>query len=336
MENEQLNIALKGLKTAKDNLARIRNEYKENIGLLRFYEPSALKLVSYYENIIKETIHETTGDKITFPEDPPVDIWVKFEGKSFTKGEGPINVVGTFLSNLNAANRYALNILNGSGGKYQEFNLIAVGTGSLQIGLKEPNAYINENRNQMTLEDPWEQIKKISIQKNKTFEGFNLIIKTIASALNEEKFQDLINEYDKNRIIKLLGYAMQLTPGKNSKAEKIVIESKAMGLPDFKINLSKSVRSILADKAKALRLPSQTIEGYGTVRALDLDNYSLTLRPFETKNYSFKELVGIVSPYLSSHEIVRYVDKKVVIDGSLVYSPKNQPSRVEINNIRTG
>lgn len=352
MENDKVIGTINDIKKAKNNLERIKNEYKDEPELLDLYLPSAKFLINELENHLFYLIGEELETDFKRALNNTVDLWIRLEGKQFIMGKGPIGVIGSYLQKLNNANRHAVNLIKDSKESLKlvadefldisSFDLIATDKGSLKLGLKSPSLdefLLETKEQQLKLFDDensvsLKKLEDINRLNNLSIDGFKLLIKTLASVDNESLFTDLKEKYKEKDVMKLLHYAKELVPSSRSPFDFITFEGKNLGISSSVLKTDKSTRKLLVEYEKELKQDTEYITGKGWVRAVDLDGLTCIIRPFHFKNTNIEQIECRFSKdNISSNELRMLLDEFVNLNGFLVFNQSYVPVRIEIEEI---
>ncbi|WP_342426304.1 hypothetical protein [Paenibacillus sp. FSL L8-0158] len=344
MNNIGLPELMQQLKKAQDNLERIQSAYADQADLLSFYEPSASFLVKSLKHQLSEFLIKTTGFGLAVDDD--IDLWIRIEGEEFQGGKGPIGVVGSFLNKLNVANKFAYSVVS----KMKEFkltdqvsdfssafDLAATGNGSLKLGLKRPGLHFNTDREQLDLfsfseksTENWDILKE-GAQHNEVFtDSINLVLSAIASAEDEATFEKLSQDYDRKDILKVIHFAKELVPSSQSSIDAISFEVEHLAFPKKIIRTNKETRKLLSNQAKKLIPDKEFIHGKGMIRAVDLDEKTITLRPLEYEDTKHEEVKCIFSKGIDKRKLQSLLDKPINLEGFLVFSSNDKLLRLEV------
>jgi hypothetical protein len=347
------NIAeiVKDYKEGVEHLKSLREKYANEPELLNFYEPSAKYLVEQLKNHLEYLIQKETGTNIGFEtEEKNVDIWIRLEGRNFLEGKGPVGVVGSYLQKLNTANKNATAMLGKSRGRLTDikdrlsdlvaFDLVATGKGSLKLGLRSPSYSELLQTEQLDFFEALEngnednQIEKINHINTLVLDAFNLLVETVASVNNEELFEKLKQSFNEKDVLKLIHYAKELVPSSRSPFEYISFEGQTLKLPKHQLKTDKNTRKALGEREKKLRQDTEYIDGNGWLRGVDLDHLTGIIRPFHYKNKSLDQIDCIFSrEVFNTRDVADLLDKSISLAGFLIYNQRNQPIRLDIDNI---
>lgn len=342
---EEIKETLEDLQEARENITRIQTEYRDEPDILNFYLPSAKYMAEQLENHLKYLVEQETGKTIDTKVEI-ADIWVRLEGKLFKDGKGPIGIIGSYLQKLNIANKHAVSLISDTKDKFHEvkgllgelasFDLVATEKGSLKLGLKR-TSLIEVLEGYQEQADIFQQnhdiINNHHELENIAKEGIKLLAKTVASVNNEEIFNELKNEYNENEIKKLIHYAKELVPSSRSPFDNISFEGD-LGLPEKSIQMNKITRKNLIDKEKSLRQDNQYVNGTGWVRAVDLDERTLVIRPFHFKKGNIDEInCKFKNTDVTSNYILSLLNKFVSLSGFLYFKSSDIPSKIDIDEL---
>ncbi|AOZ91614.1 hypothetical protein [Paenibacillus crassostreae] len=345
MVKNSLSEIMESLKKARENLNRIKASYQDNNDLLNFYEPSAKYLVGSLEKQLSEILQDEVACKL-YPDDKEVDLWIRIDGEQFHNGKGPIGSVGNFLNKLASANRQAINVISKVrkidfksqfNGFSDSFDLTATATGSLKLGLKKPEMKLKAEEGQLDIftfaEDPWEKFKESAAQNEIITESMNLLLSAIASAENEEIFNELTEKYEEKDLLKIIHYAKQVVPSAQSNIETVSFEIQNLNVSQRYINTTKETRKLLSKQAKRLVPDKEYITGSGTVRGMDLDDRSLIIRPLVYEETTHDEIKCYFTNVKEDQDLEMFLNKRVDLTGFIIYSSNNKLLRLEIEEI---
>ncbi|MEF2967791.1 hypothetical protein V3851_18335 [Paenibacillus sp. M1] len=346
MTASSLSEIMEDLKFAKANLERIRTTYGNNADLLNFYEPSAKYLVESLESQIAALLHKEVACNF-IPSDKSADLWIRIDGEQFHNGKGPIGLVGSFLNKLNNASKHAVELIAKSKqidlkSDFMDFSgsfdLASTAQGSLKLGLKKPDIIVREESQQIDLftfdKDPWDELKASGVQNEIVVESMNLLLSAIASAENEEIFEELTKEYNEKEVLKIIHYAKQVVPSAQSNIDTISFEIENLNVKQRRIDTTKETRKLLTKQARRLIPNKEFITGKGKVRGIDLDDKSLIVRPLEYDDIKHDEIRCYFVNPLEENELEDYLDKNVELSGFIVFSSNNRLLRLEIEDIK--
>ncbi|MDU0332644.1 hypothetical protein RW092_20960 [Paenibacillus sp. 3LSP] len=341
---DTLSETIEKLKEAQRHLERIRSTYKDNSELLNFYEPSAKYLVDSLKERLNELLAEEVDLKLSQP-DKDVDLWIRINGEDFKSGKGPIGLVGNFLSKLSNASRQSLTLiakarnidLKSFTNEFPlSFDLATTATGSLKLGLKSPDIKVDSDDEQLDIfsynKDPWEKLRELAIQNEMAVESMQLILSALASAEDEEIFNELVKKYDERDILKIIHYAMQVTPSSHSNIEQISFEGNNIIFQQRTVTTTKHTRKQLSKQAKKL-VNKEFVRGKGKVRGIDLDDKSLIIRPFVYEGVKHDEVRCYLLNNDGEQSLERFLKKRVKVSGYVVYSSNNKLLRLEAEEI---
>lgn len=342
LDLEEIKETLDDLNEARENVTRIKTEYKDEQDLLNFYLPSAEYMVEQLETHLRYLVEQETRKT----QSEIADIWVRLDGKLFKDGKGPIGIIGSYLQKLNTANKHAVSLISETKNKFNEvkgllgeiasFDLVATEKGSLKLGLKSTNIaeILEEYQVQTDLFQQDEDYSKELIELEGIAKGgFKLLAKTVASVNNEELFNELKKEYNENEIKKLIHYAKELVPSSRSPFDNISFEGD-LGLSESRIQLNKVTRKNLIDIEKSLRPDTQYISGTGWVRAVDLDEKTLVIRPFHFKKGNIDEInCKFINTDVTSNYVLSLLNKFVSLSGFLYFKNREIPSKIDIDEL---
>lgn len=342
---DEIKETLDDLQEAKENVVRIQNEYKGEPDLLNFYLPSAEYMAEQIENHLRYLV-EQQSERNTEIQSEIADVWVRLDGKLFKDGKGPIGIIGSYLQKLNTANKHAVSLISETKEKFNEvkgllgelasFDLVATEKGSLKLGLKSTNILevLDGYQEQTDLfHHDQTQLRDLHDLEDIAKSGFKLLAKTIASVYNEEILNDLKKEYNENDLKKLIHYAKELVPSSRSPFDTISFEGD-IGLSESSIQLNKITRKNLIDIEKKLRQDTQYISGTGWIRAVDLDEKTLVIRPFHFKKGNIDEInCKFKNSNITSNSLLSLLNKFVSLSGFLYFRNGDIPNKIDIDEL---
>ncbi|ETT31670.1 hypothetical protein C161_26935 [Paenibacillus sp. FSL R5-192] len=343
MEKFDISEQVKKLNLAKDNLERIQKEYADQPELLSFYEPSASFMVKSLKKQLSESLVHETGHGLVLDDD--IDLWVRIEGEEFHGGKGPIGVIGSFLNKLNNANKFAASVVSRMKNFTEEmleidgtFDLAATASGSLKLGLKRHElSIVNDEQIKFNFSeehdsepDNWEILKRGAKREEVFNDSINLVLAAIASAEDEDTFEKLSESYDRKDILKVIHFAKDLLPSSQSNIEAISFEIEHLQFPKKIIRTNKETRKLLSSRAKKLIPDKEFIKGKGMIRALDLDEKTITIRPLKYEDNIHEEVKCIFTKGIDLNDLQLLIDKPINLEGFLVFSSNNHLLRLEI------
>lgn len=337
------------LKRAKKNHERILSDYEDTPQLIEFYLPSAEHLVNELNMHLKYLIESETNmqlDTSTNYVEP--DIWIRLEGETF-EGKGQIGVVGAYLQKLNIANKQAVNLIGRIHERFEKvkgvlsnissLDLVSTAQGSFKLGLKRTDINPQFGFEQLDLfysDDVAGDAQKLEDLKDLeelSIEGIKLIAETIESSQNDELFGKLKERYGENDFKKLIHYTKELVPTSRSAFDKVFFEGNY--IDSFQnVEATRDTRKFLIEKEKTLTRESTFIEGEGWFRAVDMDNFTATIRPLHYKDTTLGEISCKFSKErFTSNDIASFIDKFFSVNGFLVYNQHQEPIRLDVEEV---
>jgi hypothetical protein len=333
------------LKKSKQNLANLREQYRDKPELLSIYEPSTVRIINTLESHLKDLLVSNLGITVEASTEKHADIWVSIEGEEFQKGSGPIGQVGAFLTKLSNANKQAMALIKEKMGvdfkvaDLPSLNLFATAPGSLKLGLKRSTVKIPEPKYQLDLFDeykgPWELAMESVDEMNIVTEGFQLLVKAIASVQDDEVLDELMKSYDEKEVIKILHFAKELAPSARSPIEYVKFEGDSLGLRNNMIKTDKYTRKLITERAKKIDPNREYIEGVAFIDAADITHRTVIARPLKYDNKTHDEIRCTFLKPLNTEAFKNlFIKQEVFVSGYIVYDKNNEKLlRLEIDEI---
>lgn len=338
---------LEHINAVKDSIKQLKEKYKDNPDIQKFYMPSMEQLLEGLKLNLNQLLQQYIGGSNTDP-----DIWIRLQGNAFQNGRAPLGVVAAFMNKLVRANQHAVALLeqvkyegvriNNKIKELAELDLVATAPGSLKLGIKKSpvEKFYNYERDEQEVIQDESYILKCMEDANrdadKALEGLQLLIRAIM-ATNDEKELESLSEEIKNPkdLLKLFYYASEIAPTKNSEINSITFYGGTYNDMSFEqVVISKETRIKLQSVTQTLLGKDKYIEGIGTVRALDLDRFTFRIDSLRFEKSVLENVdCKLNEKEFSEQDIEGIANKQIKLSGILSYSNKGVPKSLEVDKI---
>lgn len=338
---------IQDLKSARDNLKRITDQFSDEPELREIYSHSAQELTKNLENHLQYLLNIETDSEFTITSTAnDVDIWVHIEGDKFSEGRGPINSVGSYLKKLDTAVQHTINVLRERAENLRDleiesyFELAETAKGSLKLGLKSKIDGFNDDYEETLFnEDPevkMDQLEIYSQIQQLSSNGLVLLLKTLSSADDDQAIKEIFQDYGEDDAIKLIHYAKELAPSSRSNISEISFEGRSLPKSKPYIKTNRDTRRNLMIRSTKLINNKEFIEGTALIEQyknnVNEDYYSLFAKPLKYN----KKTINIELRISKNKHNIR--EKEVLnefldIEGFLHFNNRSNPTYVIVDKL---